>query len=114
MFNKEPRNDSKESILPAFVAWWARTSNRVVVPACQAGNLFLGSIKGLQIRALYNNNNSNQKSLVHVTITSRERQSFKKYSESVVNDVKKHVLSNADIKKLICPDGHFLRFPVFD
>jgi hypothetical protein len=27
-------------------------SNRVVVPARQAGNRFLGSLKGLQIRAL--------------------------------------------------------------
>jgi hypothetical protein len=29
------------------------TSKRVVVLACQAGNRFLRSLKGLQIRALY-------------------------------------------------------------
>jgi hypothetical protein len=44
--------DSKKSIPPAFVAWLAGTSNGVVVPARQAGNRFLGSLKGLQIRAL--------------------------------------------------------------
>jgi hypothetical protein len=33
--------DSKESILPAYVAWLAGTSNRVVVPARQAENRFL-------------------------------------------------------------------------
>ncbi len=44
--------DSKESILPAYVAWRASTSNRVVVPARLTGNLFLDSLKGLQIRAL--------------------------------------------------------------
>ncbi len=45
--------DSKESIAPAYEAWQACTSNRVVVPARQAGNRFLGSLKGLQIRALH-------------------------------------------------------------
>jgi hypothetical protein len=34
----------------AYVAWLAGTTNRVV-PARQAGNRFLGSLKGLQIRA---------------------------------------------------------------
>ncbi len=47
--------NSKESTLPADVAWRASTSNRVVVPARQAGNRFLGSLKGLQIRAQYDN-----------------------------------------------------------
>jgi hypothetical protein len=42
--------DSKESIPLAYVAWRAGTSNRVVVPARQAGNRFLGSLKVLQIR----------------------------------------------------------------
>ncbi len=46
-----PGIDSEESILPAYVAWRASTSKRVVVPAHQAGNRFLGSLKGLQIRA---------------------------------------------------------------
>jgi hypothetical protein len=50
---RSPRIDSKESIAPAFVAWRAGTSNRVVVPTRQAGNRFLGSLKGLQIRALH-------------------------------------------------------------
>ncbi len=47
-----PVIDSEDSILPAYVAWRARTTNRVAVPARQAGNRFVGSIKGLQIRAL--------------------------------------------------------------
>ncbi len=38
--------------MPAFVVCRAGTSNRVVVPVRQAGNRFLGSLKGLQIRAL--------------------------------------------------------------
>jgi hypothetical protein len=38
-------------MLRAYVAWQAGTTNRVVVPARQAGNRFLGSLKGLQIRA---------------------------------------------------------------
>ncbi len=48
-----PEIDSKESIQPAYVAWWAGTTNRVVVPARQAGNRFLGSFKGLKIRAQF-------------------------------------------------------------
>jgi hypothetical protein len=43
---------AQESIPPAYVVWRAGMSNRVVVPARQAGNRFLGSLKGLQIRAL--------------------------------------------------------------
>ncbi len=35
--------DSEESIPPAYVAWRAGTTNRVVVRARQAGNRFLGS-----------------------------------------------------------------------
>jgi hypothetical protein len=46
-----PGIDSKESIPPAYVAWRAGTSNRVVIPARQAGNRFLGSL-ALQIRAM--------------------------------------------------------------
>jgi hypothetical protein len=37
--------DSKESIPRAYVALRVGTSNRVVVPARQAGNRFLGSLK---------------------------------------------------------------------
>jgi hypothetical protein len=44
--------DSKASITLAYVAWRVGTSIRVVVLARQAGNRFLGSFKGLQIRAL--------------------------------------------------------------
>ncbi len=47
-----PGIDSKESIGPAYVAWLSGTSNRVVVPDRQARNWFLGSLYGLQIRAL--------------------------------------------------------------
>jgi hypothetical protein len=48
---RNPGIDFKESIPPAYVAWRAGTRNSVVVPARQAGNRFLGSFKGLQIRA---------------------------------------------------------------
>jgi hypothetical protein len=48
-----PEIDSEESIQQAYVAWRAGTTSRVVVPARQAGNRFLGSLKGLQIRAQY-------------------------------------------------------------
>jgi hypothetical protein len=37
----------------SFAHWWAGTSYKVVVPARQAGNRFLGSEKSLQILALY-------------------------------------------------------------
>ncbi len=40
-------------IPPAYAAWQACTTNRFVLPARQAGNRFLGSLKGLQIRAQY-------------------------------------------------------------
>jgi hypothetical protein len=46
-----PGIDSEDSIPPAYVAWRAGTTNRVVVPARQAGNRFLGSLTGLRIRA---------------------------------------------------------------
>jgi hypothetical protein len=36
----------------AYVAWRAGTTYRVVVPVRRSGNRFLGSLKGLQIRAL--------------------------------------------------------------
>jgi hypothetical protein len=48
---RRPGSDSEDSIPPAYVAWGAGTTNRVVVPARQAVNRFLGSFKGLQIRA---------------------------------------------------------------
>ncbi len=43
---------AQESILPTYVAGRDGTTNRVVVPARQAGNRFLGSWKGLQIYRL--------------------------------------------------------------
>ncbi len=46
-----PGIDSEESISPAYVACRVGTTNRVVVPARQPENRFLGSMKGLQIRA---------------------------------------------------------------
>ncbi len=56
MFKQEPEPvfgnvyGAKESIRPAYVAWRAGTSNRVVVLVRQAGNRFLGScLKVLQI-----------------------------------------------------------------
>jgi hypothetical protein len=50
---RSPGMDSKESILPAYLAWWAGTSNMGCRTARQSGNRWLGSLKGLQIRALY-------------------------------------------------------------
>jgi hypothetical protein len=48
---RRPGIDSEDSIPPDYVAWRAGTTKRVVVPARQAGNRFLGSLKDLQIRA---------------------------------------------------------------
>jgi hypothetical protein len=48
---RRPGIDSEDSIPPAYVALRAGTTNRVVVPARHAGNRFLGSLKGIQIRA---------------------------------------------------------------
>jgi hypothetical protein len=48
---RSPGIDSKESIPPACLAWRPGTSNRVVLPACQAGNRFQGYLQGLQILA---------------------------------------------------------------
>ncbi len=42
---------AQESIMPAYVASQAGTTNSVVVLSCQAGNRFLGSLKDIQIRA---------------------------------------------------------------
>ena len=48
-----PGIDFEESILPAYVACGAGTIIRVFVPASQPENRFSGSLKGIQIRALY-------------------------------------------------------------
>ncbi len=48
---RRPGIDSEDSIPPACVAWRAGTTYRVDVQARQAGYRFLGSLKGLQIRA---------------------------------------------------------------
>jgi hypothetical protein len=48
---RRPGIDSEDWIPPAYVAWRAGMTNRVVVPACHAGNRFLDSLKSLQIRA---------------------------------------------------------------
>ncbi len=53
---RRPGIDSEVLIPPAYVARRAGTTNRVVVPARQAGHRFLGSLKGLQIRAQENFN----------------------------------------------------------
>ncbi len=49
---RRPGIDSEDSIPYAYAAWRASTTKRVVGPARQDGNRFLGSFKGLQIRAL--------------------------------------------------------------
>ncbi len=48
-----PGIDSGESTPPGYVAWRAGTINMVAVPARQAGNRFLGSLKDLQIPVQY-------------------------------------------------------------
>jgi hypothetical protein len=48
---RSPGIDSKESIPPANAAWQAGTTNRVIAQARRAGNRFLDSLKGLQIRS---------------------------------------------------------------
>ncbi len=40
-----PGIDSEESIPPIYVAWRESTTSRVDIPAPQAGNRFLGSLK---------------------------------------------------------------------
>ncbi len=50
---RSPGIDSEESIPPAYLFWRAGTTNKIVVQARQAGNRFLGSLQGLQIRAQY-------------------------------------------------------------
>ncbi len=52
---RSPGIHSKEPIPPDYVALRAGTSSRVVFPARQARNRFLGSSKGLQIRAQLRN-----------------------------------------------------------
>ncbi len=49
---RNPGIDSETSIPPVYVAWRPGTTSRFAVPSRQAGNRFLGSLKGLQIRAL--------------------------------------------------------------
>ncbi len=48
---RRPGIDSEVSIPPAYAALRAGTTNSVVAPARQTGIRFLGSLKGLQIRA---------------------------------------------------------------
>ncbi len=50
---RSPEINSEESFPPAYVAWRDGKSNRVVIPAHQAGNRYLGFLKGLKIRALF-------------------------------------------------------------
>ncbi len=68
MFMK-PGIDSEESNSPAYVAWRSGTTNRVVVLARQAGNRFLDSLKGLQIRAQRKILKQNQSPLDFVLLT---------------------------------------------
>jgi hypothetical protein len=41
-----------ESIPPAYVAWRAGRTEKIVVQTCQADNRFWAPLKGLQMRAL--------------------------------------------------------------
>ena len=63
---RSPGIDSEKSISPAHVAWRASTTNRVVVPDRQAGNRFRGSLKGLQIRALFSSSQAH--SIIMMTL----------------------------------------------
>jgi hypothetical protein len=47
----EPGNRFRGIDWPAYVAWRAGTTKSVVIPARQAWNRFLGSLKCLQLRA---------------------------------------------------------------
>jgi hypothetical protein len=49
---KSPGINSVDSIPPAYLVCRAGATNWVIVPARHLGNRFLGSLKGLQIRAL--------------------------------------------------------------
>ncbi len=65
---KEPRIDSEESISAALCSLLGRYDKcRVVVPPRQAGNLLLGSLKGLQILALEINVQSSLHRIVYGT-----------------------------------------------
>ncbi len=48
-----PEINSEELIVPTYVAWRSIPTNWVVLLAQMAGYQFLGSLKGLQIRAQY-------------------------------------------------------------
>ncbi len=50
---KVPEINSEEAILPTYVALRSNPTNWVVLLAQLAGYQFLGSLKGLQIRAQY-------------------------------------------------------------
>jgi hypothetical protein len=52
--------DSKDAISPAYVAWRAGMSNRVVLPARQAGNRFLGPLKVYKSGLLFGRQNVNR------------------------------------------------------
>ncbi len=73
-----PGIDSEESISPAYGAWRASTTNRVIVPVSQAGNRFLGSLKGLQIRAQTSLKNTNGR---HKQRSGQHSSPAKKYTE---------------------------------
>ena len=49
---QSPGIDSEKTILPAHAIWRIGTTNGVFLPTRQAVNQFLGSLKGLKIRAL--------------------------------------------------------------
>ncbi len=65
---RSPGINSEKSIPPAYVAWRAGATNMVFVPVRQARNRFLGSLKGVQIRALENSGGEGvREALLHST-----------------------------------------------
>jgi hypothetical protein len=102
---RSPGIDFEGSIPPAYVAWRTGSTNRVVelvVPARRAGNRFLGSLQGLQIRAL--------QSYMVVCITKRtqiNKLSGKVRQEGIIykyktgiNPQRLQIQKNSDSKKL--------------
>ncbi len=88
-----PGIDSEDSISPAYVAWRAGKTNRVVLPARQAGSRFLGALTGLQIRAqerrcIHVENNDERKCRLYckaryTPIIDTQRQSSKQQTNHV-------------------------------
>jgi hypothetical protein len=95
-----PGIDSEESGPPAYVAWLAGTTNRVVVPAHQAGNRFLGSLKGLQNWALAIDNYNIEKkqgNIYQLTLQDYSLNTGKKARAVVISPYRQKLSENGHI-----------------